>query len=355
VRLRAAAPAGNIPAASTNSRPSLARLAMPLGAVVVALLAAGCGGGGSPSASNTTVKSAATTSTTAVATGNQETTTTRPGGPGGAALTPAAQGSIASISGDTLEVQDQASQSQTSVDVTARTRISATLAIKSSAVKVGTCILVTGTKGAAGAVDATTISVEPSVKGQCALGTRGSFTGAPGPGGGGGGFRRFPGTTGSGSPSRRPTFPTNTATAVGKVTAISGTTLTVHGFSFSFRAASSSGTTTPSTSAAPKLKMQNFSVHVSASTKYDKTASLKVGALKVGECATAFGTTNNIGIVTATRLSITQPTAQGCVATGGFRFGGGGGFPGGGTGRGSGAFPGGSTAGSGGAPAGTTP
>jgi hypothetical protein len=55
----------------------------------------------------------------------------------------------------------------------------------------------------------------------------------------------------------------------------------------------------------------------------------------VGECATAIGSTNSIGVVTARALTITQPTSTGCTA--GFGgFGGRGGFGGGGFGRGGG-------------------
>jgi hypothetical protein len=59
----------------------------------------------------------------------------------------------------------------------------------------------------------------------------------------------------------------------------------------------------------------------------------------VGECATAIGSTNSIGVVTARVLTITQPTSTGCTAGfggfgGGFGRGGGGGGGAGGAGGG---------------------
>jgi Domain of unknown function (DUF5666) len=260
----------------------------------------------------------------------------------------AATGSIASITGDTLEVQNTETESQTTVDLTAKTRITATVSAKLADVKAGSCITASGTKGAGGAVDATTVVIEPAVKGKCTSfgGERAGF-----PGGGRGFPTRTTGT--GGSPSSSPsTFkrPANLDTATGQVTSVSGSTITVHGFSFSF-----SGSTPPTTGATPPTTgarraipaMKTLTVTVSGTTKYSKTETATAGSLKVGECATAFGPTNDIGAVAATRLMVTQPTAAGCVPSfgggrGGFG-GGGGGFGGGGAGGGSGAGAGGTT------------
>jgi hypothetical protein len=92
-------------------------------------------------------------------------------------------------------------------------------------------------------------------------------------------------------------------------------------------------------------------VVVSSATKYTKTGKATIAAVKVGECATAFGPANDIGAVTATRLTVSPATAAGCSAFGaggGGFFRGGGGFGRGGFGGGGGGFPG------GGVPAGTS-
>jgi len=330
------------------SRGRVGRVALPAAAVaLISLIAAGCGGGGSPAAAN----SSSTTSTTAVATGSPKTTppTTSGGGaPGTSAFAPAATGAIASITGDILEVQDTATESQTTVDLTAKTRITATLAAALADVKAGKCVTASGTKGAAGAIDATTISIEAAVNGKCtgAAAGRGGFAGGGGGGfggggGPGGGFRTRTTTSGAHTTVTRPS---NFDTASGQVTSVSGSTITVHGISFAFSGTTSSTTTGTSR---PALQMKTLTVKVTASTKYTRTAAATAGSLKVGECATAFGSTNSIGAVGATRLTVTQPTASGCVAFGGFGGGGGGGF-----GRGGGGGPGGrSGAGAGG----TTP
>jgi hypothetical protein len=253
---------------------------------------------------------------------------------GAAAAAPAATGTIASITGNTLEVQNTETQSQTTVNLTAKTRITATLSAKLSAIKAGSCITASGSKAKAGGVDATTVVIQPAVKGKCATfgGGRGGFGGGGFPGGGGG--SRTPPTTSKGStPTTRPGFkrPTNVATVLGQVTSVSGSTITVHGFSFAFGGTRPTGrtssTTRPAKRSAPKET--TVKVTVTGKTKYSKTETVKVRSLKVGECATAFGKTNSIGAVAATRLTVTQPTATGCVTFTG--FGGGGGF-----GRGSG-------------------
>ena len=332
--------------------------AMSAGALaLLSLVAAACGGGGAPTSvksAGTTTTSAATTTTTAVATGQGGGP-----GPGGAnrpgAFGPAATGSIASITGDTLEVQSTGSQ--TTVDLTAKTRITATVSVALSDVTAGTCILATGTRGKSGALNATTISISASVAGKCV----GGFLGAPGGrrfGGGGfppGGRATFPtrpAGAGSGPPVVRPD---NFAGASGKVTSVTGSTITAQGIVFTaFRTGGPAGapaTGAPATGASSTTtvtapKAQTITVKVTSATKYSKTEKGTAGSLKVGECATAFGSTNDIGVVTATRLTVTPATASGCPAFTG--FGGGGGFGGGRGGFGPGGGGGGAGSGGGG-------
>lgn len=308
-----------------------------------ALVAAACGGGG-----GTPAKSAsATTTTTAAATATKKTGATgSPGTTGGAAtsaFTPAAEGKIASISGSILEVQNTES-GQTTVNVTSKTRITATVDESLSDVKAGSCITATGTKTSTGGVKATSITIEPTTSGSCTgrfgAGTRPTGTGA-------GNFGSFP--RGSGSfPTRtsgsRPnvTVPANSATASGKVTAVSGSTITLQGIVFSFSSFSRTTTSAAANRTSTSLATKTVDITVSSATKYTTTKAGTSASLKVGECATAFGTTNDIGAVTASRLSVTPATSTGCSGPGG-GFGGFGGFGGGfggfghGTGGGTGA------------------
>jgi hypothetical protein len=315
------------------------QLALVTGALVaLSVVAAACGGGGAP----TSVKSSsATTSTTAAAAGASNPTKpaghsnpagtknpagpNKPGGPGSppggvAAFAPAASGIIASISGDTLEVQGISGQ--TTVDLNAKTKFTATLKASLSDVVSGGCITATGTKGAKGAVDATTVIIEAVRNGTCAFGLGGGSGGGRAAGGGG-----FPGAgsstggSGSGTTFRRPA---NIAFASGKVTSVSGSAITVKPVSFarpgaSTPSASTSSGGTPSTGGKPSTTAGPETVVVSSSTTYTKPGTVTVKTLKVGECATAIGSTNDIGVVTATRLSISPATNGSC--TGGFGFG----------------------------------
>ncbi len=155
------------------------------------------------------------------------------------------------------------------------------------------------------------------MKGSCVV--RGGFGGGGPRGGFGGGFPRTTGT----APAR--TRPANIAGAFGKVTKVSASAISIEGISFAgFGGRPASGTSKKPT-ATPKPSPQT--VIVSSKTRYSKTEKVTSGALKVGECATAFGTTNDIGVVSATRLTVTQPVDGSCTT--GFRFGGGAGTGGG--------------------------
>ncbi|HTW05880.1 MAG TPA: hypothetical protein VME46_00100 [Acidimicrobiales bacterium] len=268
------------------------RLVLAVGtAAVISLVAAGAGG--------SAIAAASTTPTTS--------------GPP-AAFRPAAFGKIATVSGNILEVQNSET-GQTTVNVSSKTIITATVSVSESSVTKGACISATGTKGSGGSVDATTVALFTATKGEC---TRGGF----GAGGAGGGTFRFRGGTPPSRPSGtvpRTAFkrPANFATASGKVTSKSASKIGIQAVTVTF----SKGKVTTKTG--PKT------VNVSKSTKYSKSERVAAGSLKVGECVTATGSTNNIGAVSATTLIVTQPTSSGCPTFGGF-----GGFGGGFGGRG---------------------
>jgi Domain of unknown function (DUF5666) len=301
------------------------RVALGVGTLaIVSLLAAACGTASAKTSAGTDASASATS--TAVASPNYASAeaaapTTTPSGPP-AAFRPAASGTIASITGSILEVQNPQS-GQTTVNVSSKTVIAATVSVGLSDVKSGGCISATGTKGSGGSIDATNVMIFSATKGTC---LRGGF----GPGGGfGGGGRGFPRTTGGTFPTRTSgtggrTFkrPANFANASGKVTSVAGSKIKVDAVSFTF----SSKTKKPTTTTSAKT------VSVSKSTKYSKSEKVASSSLKVGECVTATGSTNSIGAVAASTLIVTQPTSSGCSTFGGFGgFGRGGGSSGGGS------------------------
>ena len=234
---------------------------------------------------------------------SKKTPTSKSGPP---ALAPAASGQIAFISGGTLEVRNPET-GQTTVDLTAKTRITATVTVTQKAVTAGACLTATGTKAKDGALDATTVTISPASANCLARrGATGPFRAR--------GSRTFrpPVAGGSGARSSRSfRAPANFATAFGKVTSVSGTAITIDGAMFSF----SSARTRARAAAAPKPR--KLSLVVSSKTRYLRTGPATAGALKVGECATAFGSTNDIGTVSATRLLVSPATATGCGFGGG--------------------------------------
>ncbi len=159
--------------------------------------------------------------------------------------------------------------------------------------------------GSSSSASTTSTTKAPSTTGG---GTAGGGTGGGGTGGGGTGGRQFPG-------------------ADGTIAAINGTSLEVQG---------TTGQTT---------------VSYTGSTTFDQTVTGAASDVTVGSCITAFGKPTSSsssktaafgGPVTATTVSITQPTSGSCsTGFGGFRGGGGagaggapaGGFGGGGSGR----------------------
>ena len=228
-------------------------------------------------------------------------------GPGGT-RGPAAFGTIAAINGTTMQVQNQQS-GQTAVTWTKSTTFTHQVAITTSAIKAGSCVTALGATGSS--VDATSftaasVTVNPARNGSCG----GEFV------------RRNGGPSGaapSGFPSGRPSglpsaFPSGgkvgrvqaAAAASGKVTAVSGTTLTIAAQRFG-----SSATTTKT-------------VTISAHTKITTQAATTAKSLAVGKCVVAEGKADSSGTVTATRVQITDATNGQC-AIGFGRFGGNGG------------------------------
>jgi hypothetical protein len=113
----------------------------------------------------------------------------------------------------------------------------------------------------------------------------------------------------------------------GKVTAVSGSSITVSGTGFdgARRAGSNAPSAGAGSTAAPATK--TYTVTVGSATKYTKTGTATSSALVVGQCATARGSSDDTGAITATTIAVSAPVDGGCTAGfGGFAGGPGGGF-----------------------------
>jgi uncharacterized protein DUF5666 len=226
---------------------------------------------------------------------------------------PAASGTIAEVSTGSIEVQSS-SAGQVTVTYTARTGFTETASTSLSSVKVGTCVLASAQPSSSGsssapstAFTAATVFVSPAVGGKCQI--AGAFGGGPRGSRSPGSFpSRFPSGFPSGFPTgARPSgFPSgarsrgafgNFDRADGKVTAMSGSTITVSG-------------TNPRTQATT-----TYSVTVNTSTRYSQTVAATAKALVVGKCAAANGKADDTGAVAATTIRIT-PAVNGSCDTG---------------------------------------
>jgi Domain of unknown function (DUF5666) len=258
---------------------------------------------------------------------------------------PGASGSVAAITGSSMEVQSQET-GQVTVSWTSSTTFTQNATITASSVAVGDCVTVTGTTAKSTTITAKSVAITPapSSGGTCGAGFTGGApgrfagrgTGSSGGGSGGGsGSRSFPGGQGgppsgaSGSRSHRG-FPGggSFSFASGKVTAATGSSLTISGFSSAtFRQQAGKnppkkGATKKSTTARKAPKATTVKVAVNGSTTYTETQSAAASDLAVGDCVRANGTSNSNGSVTATTVDITSTGGQTCTT--GFGFAGGG-------------------------------
>lgn len=245
------------------------RAALVVGAVCTVGLAA-CGGG------------ATTAATTATSTPAAASTT-----PSSTPAPPGVAGTLAAISGTTLEVQNP-SIGQVSVGLTRSTTITQTVKATAAQVVVGACVLASGSPSTpattTGGVTARSVTITRAGPGGCArTGPFGGFGHGAAPG-----FRRR--TTGSLPAASRKARTASFAAAFGKVTSVSKT-------SFVVQAAKGPAT-----------------VDFTASTAFTEVTAATSSALKVGDCVVAIGPANQIGTVTATRLSVSSPGPNGCQA-----------------------------------------
>jgi hypothetical protein len=198
-------------------------------------------------------------------------------------------GPITSLSGNTFKLKTPLSPTGTaSISVGSATVITEQVAATRSSLRPGVCVAAFGTRDSKGVVAATRIMISAPVKGRCDAGfgaRRGTRTGGPPPGSG----QRPPGGFGGGA---------NLGFAFGGVSAVKGTTLTVHG---------RRGTTTVTTT-----------VTVSAKTTLVETMRVGASAIEVKSCAFVRGTSSDKGVtVTAESISLTKQTNGACTT--GFR------------------------------------
>jgi hypothetical protein len=264
-------------------------------AALLLLVVSACGGGSDNTASSTP------------ASGTQPQNQSAGPGPGGGQGFPGASGKVAAISGKTLQVQSQQS-GQVAVTYTGKTTFTESVKANAAAVRVGSCISVRSsadramTATGSDPVTAASVATSDPVNGQC---------GPPG-GFGGGGFTRT-GTGGplpSGAPSGGPggaaggRGPAGALPVSGKVTAVSGSIITVAAVRFQDTGtdATASPSATPSTS--------TVKVTTTSATTYTKTVKATAKDLAVGQCVTAVGSADDTGAVTATAIA-SQPAVNG--------------------------------------------
>ncbi len=284
-------------------------LTLGAGLILAASLAA-CGG--SSSHANT-----ATSPTTAGNTTSGNGTGSNNSNGNGGGTFPGASGSVAAITGSSMEVQNQQT-GQVTVSWTSSTTFSKTVTLSAANVAAGDCVTVTGSTST-GTLVANNVTVSKSTSsGSCT----GNF-GAGRPGGGSG----FPGGTRPNGGSR-PSIPSGSAPrgasgfsfASGKVTSITPSSMVIYGISSSgFGGSRSTQGSTPPTS----IPSTNVKIELQSSTTYSETQSTAASSLAVGDCVSAVGSTDSTGAVSARTVRITSTGGQTCSSGfGGFAGGG---------------------------------
>ena len=280
-------------------------LVLPALAAATVLVLAGCTGAPSSAAAPDDDSTAATRQ----GDGPQR---SGPGGGGGAS------GEIASVTGTVMQLRS--TDAQTAVTWTDATTFSATVDGTLADVTVGSCVVAvsastsdTDTDSSA-PVEATSVQItQPTDDRTCA----GGFGGGP----------SFGGDRPDGAPTDMPTMPEGerpdgaptdlppgggmrsfSGGAIGTVTAVDGSTLTVE-------------------TAGPDDETTTRTVTVTDATTYTTSVPADASAIVVGQCASARGEADDSGKVTATSITVSAPTDGECSAGMVQRFGGG---PGGG-------------------------
>jgi hypothetical protein len=247
---------------------------------------------------------------------------------------PVADGLLQSRSGNTLSLSGANGTSK--VIVTTKTGYQETKATEATAVKVGSCVRVNGSGDTSTGIAAATVAVldAASCKQSAARvpgnGNRAGNGEFPGYG------RQFPGGgefPGGGAPNgdfpggQAPTggaggFPGgaggNGGGITGKVTAVAGTSVKVKGRVVSFPSRNAESGSNNGANAAPTVKNKTVAVTLDAATAYTETVAASADALTTGVCVNARGTTDSVGTVTATSVTVSQPVNGACTGRTGF-------------------------------------
>jgi hypothetical protein len=236
---------------------------------------------------------------------------------------PFASGTLSSVSGSTLQVQ--ATTGTRTVVVTKSTDYRQEKAVTSADIVKGDCVRVFGTGSTSAGIQAATVSLQkPTAKGCTAdLQTQngrggfrnraqgGEFPGRPNaPTGSDGNSAGGPPTGAPGG--QGPGATRNAGIAVGSVTSVSGNQLTVKARTF-VRPATDD---TSKRNTKPKAKTVNVTVSLADSTAITQRVGASSSDLAVGSCVNATGTTDSVGTVTATTVTISQPQNGSCAAFG---------------------------------------
>lgn len=235
-------------------------------------------------------------------------------------------GLVAAVSDAVAQIQDDESQTAVTWDDATVFRRTATAGL--DAVTVGACVVAVLPGEDSGDTAATSVMVTEAVDGECSAGLgapwsgeRPDGAGAPGAEGDSGGLSSLDGSgaAADGAPTppagELPEMPDGEAPTgrvggfgsivAGRVTGVSGTTLTVE-------VTDADGASTSQT------------VATSDATVVTTTAVADSSALVVGVCADVQGEADTSGGMAATSITVSDPGDDGCTARGGF-----GGMPGG--------------------------
>lgn len=240
-----------------------------------------------------------------VATPSADATPDAAGGPGAPAEgRGGVSGLVAAVSDTVAQIQD--AESQTAVTWDETTVFRRTTAAGLDAVTVGSCVVAVLPGEDSGDTSATSVTVTEAVDGECSTALGGPWSGGPG--------ERPDGapTPPAGelpemADGDAPAWPVGGFGSIvaGRVTEVSGTTLTVE-------VIDADGAST------------SQAVATSGETAVTTTAVADVSALVVGVCADVQGEADTSGGMAATSITVSDPGDDGCAARGGF-----GGMPGG--------------------------
>jgi hypothetical protein len=231
----------------------------------LALAAAACGGSSSAS--------------------SQPPTTRGPSSSNQPANPPGAFGTVAAVSGSSLEVQNP-TNGQVTVNVTPTTTIRQTVSGTAADLVPGVCVAANAGQGT------TATPGQPFTARSVAISQPGAngCTAGPGGGFGGGNGPRAGSANGNRNGNRMGRF----AGAFGKVTSVSAPTFVV-------QRTDRNGANTTTT------------VTTDSSTTFSKVVTASQSALAVGQCVTAVGPADQTGAVTANSITIRPPGPNGCV------------------------------------------